>query len=84
MCIAGYCLNFSFNGNIINNISNNIGAMTARCVHSSGAWTGRNLIVDVVLTCINLILLFYINFIEVYSHNKEYLSRINIMCAGSA
>ena len=30
----------------INNISNNIGAMTARWVHSSGSWTGRNLILD--------------------------------------
>ena len=31
---------------ILLNISNNIGAMTARCVHGSGAWTGRNLILD--------------------------------------
>ena len=36
----------TLNGNIINNISNNIGATTARCVHGSGAWTGRNLILD--------------------------------------
>ena len=35
------------NGNIIYNIiSNNIGATTALCVHGSGAWTGRNLILD--------------------------------------
>ena len=31
---------------INNNVSNNIGATTARCVHGSGAWTGRNLFVD--------------------------------------
>ncbi len=33
-------------GNIIINISNNICATTALCVHGSGAWTGRNLILD--------------------------------------
>ena len=32
------------NSSIIN--SNNIGATTARCVYGSGAWTGRNLILD--------------------------------------
>ena len=32
--------------NIINNICNNIGVTTALCVHSSGEWTGRNLILD--------------------------------------
>ena len=32
----------TINGNIINNI----GATTARCVHGSEAWTGRNLILD--------------------------------------
>ena len=31
-------------------ICNNIGATTTRCVHSSGAWTGRNLILDESLT----------------------------------
>ena len=37
----------TLNGNII--ISNNIGATTVRCIHGSGAWTGRNLILDEVL-----------------------------------
>ena len=36
----------TLNGDIINNLSNKIGAKTARCIHSSGAWTGSNLILD--------------------------------------
>ena len=36
----------TLNGNIINNESNEIGAKTVRCIHGSGAWTGRNLILD--------------------------------------
>ena len=36
----------TLNGNIINNINNNIAVTTARCVCGSGAWTGKNLILD--------------------------------------